>query len=304
MTTATAPVASADDDRKRRLLCVGLGYTASALAGRLRDRGFAVAGTSRGPGGAAALHARGIDGIVFDGASRSEDLARAISGATHLLVSAPPDASGDPLLARHGDDIGRAPGLVWIGYLSTIGVYGDRAGAWVDETTVPAPGSDRSRRRLAAEQAWFSLGQRHGKRVEVFRLPGIYGPGRSAIEGLRAGTARRLVKPGQVFNRMHVDDIAAALEAALRLPHRHALYNLADDEPAPPEDVVTFAAELLGIIPPPLEPFDPARLSPMAASFYAETKRVSNARMKAALGVTLRFPTYREGLRAIAGLPS
>jgi nucleoside-diphosphate-sugar epimerase len=294
-----APEADGKGAGGHRLLCVGLGYTAAALAARLGPKGYAVAGTSRSAAGAGRIRALGYEGIVFDGEARSASLAAAIDAATHLLVSTPPGADGDPLLRWHAEDIARAERLAWIGYLSTIGVYGDRAGAWVDETTAPAPASDRSRRRLAAEEAWLALGRAHRRRAEVFRLPGIYGPGRSAIDTLRAGTARRIVKPGQVFNRMHVDDIAAALDAAQARPHEHALYNLTDDEPAAPDEVIAFAAGLIGVPPPPVEAFETARLSPMAASFYAETKRVSNARMKTALGVELAYPTYREGLHAI-----
>jgi nucleoside-diphosphate-sugar epimerase len=283
----------------RTLLCLGLGYTAEALARRLEAQGFAIVGTSRSAEGAAAIAARGWKGLAFAGAGPSGEVAAAIPEASHILVSVPPDADGDPVLRSHAADIAAAAGLAWIGYLSTIGVYGDHAGGWVDETTPPAPGNARSRYRLAAEAAWLELGRSSGRRVEVFRLPGIYGPGRSAIDSLRAGTARRIAKPGQVFNRMHVADIAAVLEAAFGRPHVHAIYNLADDEPAPPEDVITYAAELLGLAPPPIVPFAEAHLSPMAQSFYAETKRVSNARMKAALGIRLRYPTYREGLAAI-----
>lgn len=185
-----------------------------------------------------------------------------------------------------------------------MGVYGDRQGAWVDETSEPQPSSERGRRRLAAEDAWRAFGARSGKHVQVFRLAGIYGPGRSAIDNLRAGTAKRIVKPGQVFNRIHVEDIAAVLEAATERNEGHAIYNVADDEPAPPQDVVAYAAQLLGATPPPEIPFRDAGLSAMARSFYAENKRVSNERMKAGLGITLRYPTYREGLEAIAKMAS
>ncbi|MDX2155074.1 MAG: SDR family oxidoreductase [Hyphomicrobiaceae bacterium] len=304
MSEAKADVQASVAGEDRRLLCIGLGYTAQALARRLQPRGLTIIGTSRSDSGCVKLTQKGFRGLVFDGGARSAALAGAIASATHVLVSVAPDANGDPVLRHHRDDLAAAPGLDWIGYLSTIGVYGDRGGAWVDETTLPAPGSERSRRRLAAETDWLMLGQSARKRVEIFRLPGIYGPGRSAIDTVRAGTARRLVKAGQVFNRMHVDDIAAALDAALSRPHAFHIYNLADDEPAPPEDVVAYAAGLLKVPPPPLEPFDARRLSPMAASFYAETKRVSNARAKASLGLRLLYPTYREGLAAIAGASS
>lgn len=282
------------------LLCLGLGYTARALAADRAARGWSIAGTSRTPGGAAAIAAAGWKGIVWAGGDPTDALAQTIGKASHVLVSTPPETGSDPVLQALSMPLAAAPQLQWIGYLSTIGVYGDCGGAWVDETTEPAPASDRSRRRLAAERDWLAFGQRTGRRVEIFRLPGIYGPGRSAIESVRAGTARRIVRPGQVFNRMHVADIAGALAAALAGPHQYPLYNLTDDEPAPPQDVITFAASLLGVALPPAIPFDAAELSPMAASFYAESKRVSNARMKYALGYQLRYPSYREGLTQIA----
>lgn len=282
------------------LLCLGLGFTARALALRLAAKGFRIAGTARSAKGAAAIRAEGWDGLVFDGERPSEELASAVAGATHVLVSAPPGEAGDPVLRALGRVLRQAPRLAWIGYLSTVGVYGDHGGAWIDEDTPPTNPGVRGQRRLDAESAWLGFGRAHGKRVEVFRLPGIYGPGRSQIDQLLAGTARRIVKPGQVFNRIHVDDIAAALEAAIAAPPRHAIYNLIDDEPAPSDEVIVYAAGLLGMAPPPAVAFDEAQLSPMAASFYEQSKRVSNRRMKDALGVRLAFPTYREGLAAIA----
>lgn len=283
------------------LLCLGLGYTARALARRLEPKGFRIAGTARNSEGAAAITAAGWQGLVLDGAHRSPDLDAAIAEATHVLVSAPPDEAGDPVLRGLGEALAGSHQGAWIGYLSTVGVYGDHGGGWVDETTPPVDPGIRGQRRLDAEAAWLAFGRRHRARVEVFRLPGIYGPGRSQIDQLLAGTARRIVKPGQVFNRMHVDDIAAALEAAIAGPARHEIYNLADDEPAPADEVIAFAAGLLGMAPPPAIDFAEAPLSEMARSFYAQSKRVSNRRMKEALGVRLAYPTYREGLRAIAG---
>lgn len=284
-----------------RLLCLGLGYTARALAQRLAPRGFAITGTSRTADGAAAINRDGWQGLVLDGHTPPSDpVQEAVGTATHVLISASPDAAGDPVLRHLGAALGQATSLRWIGYLSTIGVYGGDEGAWVDETTAPRPTSDRNHWRLAAEAQWLDFGATHRCRVEVFRLPGIYGPGRSAIDQLLAGTARRIVKPGQVFNRMHVADIAAALEAAIATEPRHSLYNLTDDEPAPSDVVMTFAAQCLGIDPPPAIAFEDAQLSAMAKSFYGQSKRVSNRRMKAELGVVLRYPTYREGLRALA----
>ncbi len=279
------------------LLCFGLGYSAGYLAERLRAEGWTISGTVRTSD--AADRARALGYIPIDIAGSVESLRTALPAVTHLLVSAPPDREGDPLLARHAADITAAPSLIWAGYLSTIGVYGDRDGAWVDETTTPAPQTDRSRWRLDAEKAWLALGRSRGVRVEIFRLPGIYGPGRSAIDNLRAGTARRIAKPGHVFNRIHVADIANVLAAAIRSGGRHDTYNVADDEPASSEDVLLFAAGLLGVPPPPRVPFASIE-SPMARSFYSECRRVSNQRIKNDLGVTLVYPTYREGLQAIA----
>ena len=281
------------------LLCLGLGYSARVLARRLAGDGWMISGTSRSSEGAAAIAADGYRGLVLDGAKRSEGVSHALGEATHLLVSVPPDAGGDPALRLHAGDIAAAPQLAWIGYLSTVGVYGDHGGGWVDETTPAAPVSERGRRRAAAEQAWISLGAQSGKTVDVFRLPGIYGPGRSTFDALRAGTARRIIKPGQVFNRIHVDDIATALAAAMTRRGAGSIFNLSDDEPAPPQDVVAYAARLLGMPEPPAVPFETADLSPMARSFYGESKRVSNRRLKQVLGVTLAYPTYREGLAGI-----
>jgi nucleoside-diphosphate-sugar epimerase len=217
-----------------------------------------------------------------------------------MLISIPPDLEGDAVLRHHLEDIAALRDLAWIGYLSSIGVYGDWQGRWVDETAPPRPISERSLRRLQAERLWRSFAHETGKRVAVFRLAGIYGPGRSVLETLRAETARRIVKPAQVFNRIHVDDIARVLSAAMARPGAYDLYNVADDEPAPPQDVVAFAAEVLGLPVPPAVAFDRAGLSSIAATFWAENKRVGNARIKQDLGVELAYPTYREGIRALA----
>ena len=203
------------------------------------------------------------------------------------------------MLRHFRDDLAALPELAWIGYLSTVGVYGDCQGQWVDETAPARPTSERSLRRVRAENAWLAFGSESGRRVEIFRLAGIYGPGRNVIDNLKAGTARRIVKAGQVFNRIHVEDIAGVLAAAIDGRGVHNIYNVSDDEPAPPQDVIACAAELLGLPVPPDIPFEQAGLTGMAGSFWAENKRVSNARIKNALGVTLAYPTYREGLRAI-----
>lgn len=282
-----------------KLFCFGLGYSALRVAQRLAGEGWEIAGTARTREGADAIAAAGYEAFVFDGSAPGAGIADALADATHILVSAPPDAVGDPVLRRHCGDIERANALSWIGYLSTVGVYGDSGGAWIDETAKTDATSARGRRRVAAEQEWLALAEARDMRVQILRLAGIYGPGRSAIERLREGTAHRIVKPGQVFNRIHVDDIATAVCAGISGGGVTAAYNVADDEPAPPQDVILFAADLLHMPPPPEVPFTDAQLSPMAASFYADNKRVSNARLRQELGVALKFPTYREGLRAI-----
>jgi nucleoside-diphosphate-sugar epimerase len=273
------------------LLNLGHGYSAARFAATL-PAGWRVIGATRAPETAAAMVAAGFTPVDRDD---GDGVAAAIAQATHLLVSAAPDAAGDPVLARHAADLRAAPGLAWGGSLSTTGVYGDRQGAWVDEDSARTPAGERGRWRVAAEDAWLAS----GLPVHVFRLAGIYGPGRSAFDRLRAGTAQRVVKPGQVFSRIHVDDIAAALAASIARPAPGRAYNLADDEPAPPQDVVAFAADLLGMPAPPEVPIEAAGLSPMARSFYAEAKRVSNQRLKGELGVVLAHPDYRAGLRAI-----
>lgn len=282
------------------LFCFGLGYTALALADRLVIEGWEVSGTARGAEGTEAAAARGIALSTFDRAHPLADPAEALAHATHLLSSVPPDGDGDAVLACHGGDLAAARRLVWIGYLSTTGVYGDRGGGWVDEETAPAPTTARGQRRLAAEQGWLGLWRAHGLPVHVFRLAGIYGPGRNPLAGLRAGTARRIHKPDQVFSRIHVADLARVLHASMARPNPGAVYNVCDDEAAPPQEVVAHAAGLLGIEPPPLVPFEEAGLSEMARGFYAENKRVRNDRIKQELGVELAYPTYREGLKALA----
>ncbi len=283
---------------ERHLHCIGLGYSARVLCQRLHQLGWSISGSARSSEGTKRIEACGWKSVVFDGATVSPLMSEQLASATHVLLSVPPDETGDPALRWHATDLAAAPRLEWIGYLSTVGVYGDNYGGWVDEATPAAPSSIRGKRRLAAESAWLAHGAAAAKRVEIFRLPGIYGPGRSAIDAMRAGTARRIIKPGQVFNRIHVSDIATALQAAIFRPTAFNTYNVTDDEPSSPEDVVTYAAMLLGLPPPPAVPFATAELSPMARSFYGESKRVSNARMKRELGVELAFPSFREGLTA------
>ena len=279
------------------LLSLGHGYSAQAVGAAILARGGRVIGTTRSAARAAALATTGVEPLIWPG-----DLVPALAQATHLLCSAAPDANGDPFLALARDQIA-ASGVGWVGYLSTTGVYGDHPGGWVDEDTPLNPGSVRAVQRVLAERQWQAAGQDGGLPVHIFRLAGIYGPGRGPFEKVRDGTARRILKPGQVFSRIHVDDIAQVVAASmLRVPQRRgpgAIYNVCDDDPAPPEDVLSFAAALLGLPEPPGVAYAEAEMTPMARSFYAESKRVRNDRIKRDLGVVLRYPSYREGLAAI-----
>ena len=281
------------------LLCFGLGYSASVLASRLSAKGWTVSATSRSDAGAEAIRGLGYRGLAFDG---TEPLpAKGFDGVTHVVVSAPPAADGDPVLRRHADDFAaHARQFQWLAYLSTTGVYGDHGGGIVSEDTPLTPNTERGHRRLMAETQWLDLWHAHRLPLHIFRLAGIYGPGRNQLVSLLDGTAKRIIKPGQVFSRIHVADIATVLEASIARPHPGRAYNVCDDEAAPPQDVVEFGARLLGLPVPPDTPYAEARLSPMARSFYADSKRVSNARIKQELGVMLAYPTYREGLTALA----
>ncbi|MFN8829368.1 MAG: SDR family oxidoreductase [Labrys sp. (in: a-proteobacteria)] len=281
------------------LLVFGLGYSTQRFVDLYGHRFARVTGTVRSAEKAQALAARyQIPVAVFDGFAPSPVLLEAIATATHILVSVPPDGQGDPVLRMLRETLAAAPDLAWIGYLSTVGVYGDHDGAWVDERSALRPVSERGVRRVEAENAWLALGQARGVPVQLFRLGGIYGPGQNAVENLREGTARRIVKPGQVFNRIHVDDIAGAVMAGIGHPTVGPAINVVDDEPAPPQDVVTYAAERLGVEPPPLIDFEAANLSPMGRSFYGENKRVSNRLLRERLKYQMTFPTYREGMAA------
>jgi hypothetical protein len=280
-----------------RLFCFGYGYSAEALARKLSARVDGVAGTRTNPEAPAEV---GAVLAAYKGDGPSAGVRSLLSGTTHLLVSIPPDLEGDAVLRDFGDDLAALPDLAWVGYLSTVGIYGDAKGAWVDETSPVRPLTERSLRRAEAERAWLDFGTRTGCRVEVFRLAGIYGPERSVLDNLRAGTARRIVKPGQIFNRIHVDDIARVLAAAIDTDTGHRVFNVSDDEPAPPEDVVAYAAELMGLPVPETVAFEAAGLSGVAASFWSECKRVRNQRIRNELKVELIYPTYREGLRALA----
>jgi nucleoside-diphosphate-sugar epimerase len=280
--------------------CFGLGYSAGLLARRLLAEGWRVAGTSRTEGQCEILRAQGIHAVPFE---RGRPLDPALlQGVTHLLSSVPPDKDGDPVLDAHFADIAAAESLRWIGYLSTTGVYGDYRGVWVDETEPLRPSHERAWRRVHAEQHWFELKRLHRRPVHVFRLAGIYGPGRSVLNDVRAGTAERIVKRRQFFGRIHVEDLATVVRASMDRPQAEsAIYNVADDLPAPPQDVVAHACELLNVPAPPEVPFEQARerMSPMQLSFWTDSKKIRNDKMKAELGVTLKYPDYKAGLAAV-----
>ena len=281
-----------------RLFVFGLGYSADAFVRRVSSRCETITATTRSAEKAARLAERGIAPVLFDGTAPGNEVRAALADATHVLVSIAPGEAGDPVLAHHADDLAAAR-PEWIGYLSTVGVYGNHDGGWVDEETPCRPVSRRSRQRVEAEEAWLAFAAKHGISVQIFRLSGIYGPGRNAFVNFEKGTARRLIKPGQVFNRIHVEDIAGALEAAIDTAPATRIFNVTDDEPAPPQDVIAHAAERLGVAPPPEQDFETAELSPMARSFYGENKRVSNDRVKRELGYTFRYPDYRTALAAL-----
>ena len=282
-----------------KFFAFGLGYSAQALAGPLAARGWEIAGTVRDPGTLERLKQRGYKMARFADPSDRDAVANLLRGTTHLLHSIPPVAGVDPVLAQFRDQLAALASLRWVGYLSTVGVYGGSDGAWVDESMKPEPRNARTEARVAAEKEWLAFGEETGCPVQIFRLAGIYGPGRSAFDKLRDGTARRIVKQGQVFNRIHVDDIASTLEASIARPRQGAIYNIADNYPAPPDEVIAYAAELAGLPLPPAVPFEEAELTPMARSFYEGNRRIANHLIKSELGVQLAFPSYREGLAAV-----
>jgi nucleoside-diphosphate-sugar epimerase len=285
-----------DAEKRKRLFCFGYGYSAAALARLLAVDGFTVAGTTRDPEKIQTLLSQGVAAWVFDG--RERIAADALNGASHVLVSVPPLDGADPVLAQCRDQLA-ALGPDWIGYLSTTGVYGNRDGGTVDEGSALKPTSDRARARVQAELSWLRFGDENNVPVQIFRLAGIYGPGRSVLDQLRAGTARRIDKPGHLFSRIHAGDIARTLAASIAHPRAGGIYNVCDDEPAEPRALIEYGAALLGIAPPPLAAFKDVKFSDMARTFWADNKRVENARLKGELGVTLQYPTYREGLRAV-----
>ena len=275
------------------LLSFGHGYSARALSRIFLAQDWRVIGTTRNEDKAVGMMNDGIEPRIWPGA----DMAPALNGATHLLISAAPDDAGDPVLAALHDEIAaRAGQFEWVGYLSTTGVYGDHGGDWVDETTPLTPSTKRGIARVQAESAWAAIPDLP---LHIFRLAGIYGPGRGPFAKVRAGTARRIIKADQVFSRTHVADIARVLAASIRNPNPGAAYNVCDNDPAAPQDVIGYAADLLGLPLPPAEDFETAEMSPMARSFYAESKKVRNDRIKNELGVELLYPDYRSGLKAL-----
>lgn len=269
-----------------KLLILGLGYTGRVFAKAMRAKGWEVRGTTRNPADNSLIQWPG------------SDISDTLNWASHILISAAPDENGDPFLAALEADI-LAAKPEWLGYLSTTGVYGDHGGAWVDEGTALTPATTRGHHRVRAEAQWMALHKAHSLPVHIFRLAGIYGPGRGPFAKVRNGTARRIIKYNQVFSRIHVEDIAATLAASITHPNPGQVYNVCDNDPAPPQDVIGHAAALLGLPMPPALDFETADLTPMARSFYAESKKVSNARIKAELGVHLRYPDYMTGLKAL-----
>ncbi|WP_323783799.1 SDR family oxidoreductase [Thalassovita sp.] len=277
----------------KTLISFGHGYSAAALAKLLIPQGWRVIGTTRKPEKFESLREAGVDPVLWP----DTDMTPCLDQASHILISAGPDAEGDPVLRLYRDQIAaRADRFDWIGYLSTTGVYGDHQGGWVDEDTPLTPSTKRGQMRVAAEAEWGAI---PGLPLHIFRLAGIYGPGRGPFAKVRNGTARRIIKENQVFSRIHVEDIAQVLAASIQAPNPGAIYNLCDDDPAPPEDVIALAAELLDLPVPPAIPFETAEMTPMARSFYAESKRVRNDRIKAELGIHLKYASYRDGLAAM-----
>lgn len=286
------------DGVRKRLFCFGYGYTADYLGYALQteEQGWTIGGTTRDQERRKELLTRRIRARIFDQEHPIADPHTLFSRFSHLLISTPPNDYGDPVFNMHADEISRLKKLKWVGYLSSTGVYGDRGGGQVDEQAELRPTSQRGSRRALAEQQWLSLFYNYGIPVHIFRLAGIYGPGRSALDSVRAGVARRIEKPGHVFNRMHVEDIVRVLRASFKNPNPGSIYNLADDSPAPSHEVIAQACQLLGLAIPPTIPFEEADLAPITRSFYKDNKHVLNNKIKTELGVQLRYPDFRAGL--------
>ncbi|MCA0041970.1 SDR family oxidoreductase [Celeribacter litoreus] len=284
---------------QKTLFSFGHGYSAQALARLLVPEGWTIYGTTRNPEKAEQFKADGVIPVILG----VDPIPAKFGAATHLLMSAAPSEDGDPLLREYFDElVSAAPNLEWVGYLSTTGVYGDHGGDWVDENTPLTPATKRGQMRVAAETQWTKAAEDLGFPLSIFRLAGIYGPGRGPFAKVRSGSARRIIKEGQIFSRTHVEDIARVLEASVKQPEKAGIYNVCDDLPVPPQDVIGYAAELLGLPLPPEEPFETADMTPMARSFYAESKKVRNDRIKDVLGVTLLYPDYKTGLKALLAL--
>ena len=283
-----------------KLFCFGYGYTCDFLGHELSMRApgeWSLFGTTRDPDKRNALRARGVQVFNFDHENPLPDPLYLLQDTTHLLISTPPDDEGDPAFLVHGDDILQMPNLQWVGYFSTTGVYGDRDGGWVDESSELRPSSRRGTRRVLAEDQWLSLYRSRGVPVHIFRLAGIYGPGRSALDSVRAGVARRINKPGHAFARIHVEDIVQVVLASMARPQPGAIYNVCDDLPAPSHEVIAYACELLGRAVPPLVDFDEANLAPITRSFYMDNRKVRNDKIKTELSVNLKYPDFKAGLR-------
>jgi len=284
---------------QKHLFCFGYGYSCDYLGHALmQDGGYSIAGTTRDPEKKAMLDARGVQAYIFDYQHPLGDPYAFMQDATHLLISTPPGDEGDPTFLMHGRDIADLKNLQWVGYLSTTGVYGDRGGDWVDENAELIPTSQRGTRRMKAEQQWLSLFHSQGLPVHIFRLAGIYGPGRSALDSIRAGVARRIDKPGHAFSRIHVEDIVQILRASMERPNPGEVYNVCDDYPTPSHEVIDHACQLLGRPVPPLIPFEGADLAPITQSFYADNKRIKNDKIKTRLGIELKYKDYKQGLQA------
>jgi hypothetical protein len=281
------------------LFVFGCGYTTLEFIGASRGRFSRICGTFRSDQNARALRDHGVIPYFFDSGNHDPRIRDEIRTTDILLVSIPTVSGIDAVLQSFSVLLMRSPRLRWIGYLSTVGVYGNADGAWVDETTPPNPVNERSQHRVSVENQWLDLGMRASFTVQIFRLAGVYGPGRNALLRVSDGTARRIIKPGQVFNRIHTADIARTLTASIDQPISGAIYNVADNEPSPPQSVIDYAARLLGRAPPPETPFDQAELGSMARTFYRDNKRVCNLRIREELGVSLLYPTYRDGLDAL-----
>jgi nucleoside-diphosphate-sugar epimerase len=286
-----------DSSDAGRLFCFGLGFSSCALADRLLPKGWHVSGTCRDGERQDTIQEKNF--YLFDGTQSRPEISKAISLATHLLITIPPQPSGDVVLKNFGEEISKASQLQWIGYISSTGVYGDSKGEWVDETAPLHGSTDLNRRRIEVESAWLKMGKDHGLPVMIFRCVGIYGPGRNLLVSVKQGRARRIDKPGLVFSRIHAEDLAQTLEASLKKPKPGEIYNVSDDCPCPPAEAVAYACDLLGVEPPPLVPYEKADLSPTAQGFYNTNKRISNKKIKEELGVKLRYPDYRSGLDAL-----